>query len=103
MKKLTKADLYWKNHIEQFLKSGLAQVDYCKKHGLNAKSFSVRKSEYFRRERKTSKDAFVPIIKKGSSFTIKLSTGLELSFDETPDPTWIGSVLKSIGQEHDQY
>lgn len=107
MKKLSKADLFWKNHIKQFQLSELSQVDYCRMHNLNAKSFSARKSKFQREHREyqveSNKQNFIPINEKNELFKIKLSSGLELSFDKTPDPLWLASILKSIGTEHDQY
>ena len=33
----------WKHHLEQWQASGLSQVEYCRKHGLNIKSFRYHK------------------------------------------------------------
>jgi hypothetical protein len=96
MKQLSKRDQFWNNHIEAFLDSGLIQKDYCKKHGINHKSFSVRKSEYFKRQRHLEgQDKFIPLTSP-VSIKIKLSNGAELSFDKTPDPSWIGAILKEM-------
>ena len=32
----------WKNHIEDWQASGLSQAEYCRRHGLNANTFSGR-------------------------------------------------------------
>ena len=97
-KKLSPKELYWQNHIRTFLNSGLKQVDYCKEHNLNAKTFSVRKSEYFRHNdniENESSNNFVPLNNK-KNISIKLSNGVELSFDHEPDPVWMGAVLGSL-------
>ena len=98
MKKLTVKELYWYNHVATCLQSGMQQLDYCKKHDLNPKSFSVRKSEYFRRQKKMTEDThnFIPLESSPSTVTIKLSTGEEIKFDKMPDPSWVGSVLKEL-------
>ena len=97
-KKFSPKELYWQNHIKTFLNSGQKQVDYCKEHNLNAKTFSVRKSEYFKHQNMGDQedvDNFVPLNNK-KSISIKLSNGIELSFDHEPDPVWMGTVLGSL-------
>ena len=97
-RKLSPKELYWQNHIKTFLNSGLKQVDYCKEHNLNAKTFSVRKSEYFRNQNSEDSDSvdnFIPLNNK-KNISIKLSNGVELSFNHEPDPVWMGRVLGSL-------
>ena len=36
----------WKNHIEAWQASGLSQTEYCRRHGLNANTFSGRLRDY---------------------------------------------------------
>jgi hypothetical protein len=36
----------WKNHIEDWQASGLSQAEYCRRHGLNANTFSGRLHRY---------------------------------------------------------
>lgn len=105
MKKLTARDQFWLNHVEACAKSQMSQSDYCKKHGLNIKSFSARKSIYRNSKRKIatgSQDLFIPLNGDKSTIRITLSTGIELTFDKIPDPSWMGSVLHSLGASNDQ-
>ena len=37
---------HWKKHIEAWQASGLSQVEYCRRHGLNANTFSGRLRDY---------------------------------------------------------
>lgn len=99
-KKLTPKEGFWYNHVKSFLTSGMQQVDYCKKHDLNPKSFSVRKSEYFKRHKEEqfeSSNQFIPLSPTSSHLSVKLPSGIELTFDKVPDPIWMGKVLHSFG------
>lgn len=98
MKNLSVKENFWFNHVESFLNSGMQQKDYCKKHGLNPKSFSVRKSEYMKRQRSDNTKKFIALT-SNDSIKIKLSSGTELTFEKVPDPAWIGAVLKELGSD----
>ena len=37
---------HWKKHIEAWEASGQSQVEYCRRHGLNANTFSGRLRDY---------------------------------------------------------
>jgi hypothetical protein len=37
---------HWKKHIEAWEASGLSQVEYCRRHGLNPNTFSGRLRDY---------------------------------------------------------
>ena len=37
---------HWKKHIAAWEASGLSQVEYCRRHGLNANTFSGRLRDY---------------------------------------------------------
>ena len=105
-KKISAKDQFWFNHIEQASNLDIPQATYCRQHGLNPKTFSVRKSQYkkWKNSQNISKnDNFVPLETNKSSISIKLSTGLELIFDKIPDPNWMGAVIQSLGISHDQY
>jgi hypothetical protein len=42
--KITKKQMYWKAHIEQWSQSGLSQAVYCKRNSLKTKSFTYFKA-----------------------------------------------------------
>lgn len=94
---------FWLDHFKKFEQSGLSQIQYCKMNNINHKSFSAQKS-LLRKNSKKSEHNFVPLIDKSSDtlFILKLSNGMEISFNQTPDPHWIGQMIKSLDIGHDQ-
>ena len=103
MKPLSKKDIFWHNHIKAFLTSGLIQADYCRKHGLNSKTFSVRKHQYLKLNKKQSADSFVPLNSSNKEISIKLGNGIVLNFDQTTDPTWIAKLISSVEINYAQH
>ena len=102
MKKLSIRDKFWKDHIIKWESSGLSQGDYCRKAGINYKSFSARRSS-FRKQGiiSTTEDMFIPVKKKvNKEIAIKLSNGLELYFDQLPEVNWLGSFVKQFGDNN---
>ena len=99
---LSKAQKFWKHHIEKFQSSGLTQVQYCKKNGLNKSSFSAQKCELKRSgllQKKSSRELTNFIGVKGpKSFSITLNSGVSLQFDSIPDALWL---RKFLGNTHD--
>ena len=97
MKKNKSREQFWLDHIKNFLKSDMSQIEYCKLHNLAKGSFSARKSLFKKQGKLSSSNSemFVPIktkVKK-EEFSIKLSSGLELAFSREPDPAWIAKVI----------
>lgn len=46
-KKIQHSQEFWDKHLENWYKSGLTQVDYCRIHGIRPKAFSHRKGLKF--------------------------------------------------------
>jgi len=98
MKTLSLKDQYWKDHINKWKSSGLSQANYCRKAGINFKSFSSRKSSFKKQGVSSTEELFIPVKKTiPKKIIIKLSSGLELLFDELPEVNWFGKFIKQLG------
>lgn len=100
MKQLTKREIFWHDHVKTFLESGIAQADYCRKHGLNQKSFSVRKSQYLKIQKNGPNNSFVPINKPDKQISLTLANGIQIMLDQTTDPEWIAKLISSVEIGH---
>ena len=102
LKKLSTRKQFWIRHINNFNDSGLIAKDYCKKHSINYKSFTAQKSQlkdYLNNNSiDNTIDKFVPIKNKinPSKFSIKLKSGIELTFEDLPKSEWLVSTINLL-------
>jgi hypothetical protein len=106
--KLTTRKKFWLDHVRNQVQSNLSQSEYCRVHKINPKSFSAQKSillKEFPLEENNPDNLFIPVKKKNlnDSVTVKLSSGIELSFDKLPDATWIANVVYEMSLKNDQH
>jgi len=87
----------WPLLIQEFSESSLNQKEFCQKHELNAKYFSLRRTQLL--DEKNSENRFlkakVSIKKSPANLTLKLRHG-ELCFDSSVDPTYVASLLREL-------
>ena len=94
---------FWINHICKFNRSGMSQTEYCKANKINPKSFSAQKSQ-LKNLVGAEEQNFIPLeSKKTSKFSLNLSNGIQITFDQAPDPNWVGKMIQSLDLNHDQY
>lgn len=90
----------WKQHIEEYSRSGTSQAEYCRQHKLSAKSFTYWK----RRLRQKSLVSFVPvqvkpetpIVADRSSELVLHKDGYRIEIKEGFNPVALGEVLQAI-------
>lgn len=96
---LTKNQKIWISRIKEQKASGLSQIEYCRKYQLNKGSFSAQKSMLSKSgflDGRSIGDSghFLELTKKSNTkITLELESGIKISFDELPEPTWMGKVL----------
>lgn len=99
MTKQKNAKQFWINHISSFEQSGLSQSEYCRRMKLNPKSFSAQKSMISKSSFTSGPFIQIPLKSKNrrEDVVIKLSNGMELKFEDLPDPVWFSKVIQSMG------
>ncbi len=107
-KKLSNRKQFWTKHVKNHQASGKSASEYCRKHGLNPKTFSSQKSTVLKdlaQQKKNTDEDFIPIKKKNyeNNVTIKTSSGIEFTFDRPPEPIWIAKVMSQMSSDNDQY
>jgi hypothetical protein len=93
--------LHKQNHIEAWQVSGLSQRDYCRQHGLNAKTFGNWLRIHRNRRMNAEVPALIPVtIKPAVSSTESLylrgSSGYTLQLPANVSPQWLGELLKCL-------
>ena len=106
MTKRKNSTQFWIDHITSYQQSGLSQTEYCRRMKLNVKSFSARKSMLLKSATADDEKGFVkvPLNKKDvlvqkDVVIIRLPNGMELKFDNLPDPSWLSKVIRSMGAD----
>ncbi len=92
--------VFWKRHINEWGRSGITQIEYCRQHKLSTKSFTYWK----RRLRQKSSVSFVPVqVKPETPIAVDRSSELVLHKDgyrieikEGFNPVALGEVLQAI-------
>ncbi len=100
---LSTRDQFWLNHVKKWQKSGVAQAQYCRLNNINHKTFSSKKSVFKNNnllETEDSEQNFIPI-NTVESFKVKISGGVELTFDKAPDVNWFSKLLTTLEDSHD--
>lgn len=101
---MSKSQSFWKQHLKNCESSGLSQKDYCQAHGLNSGTFSAYKAKFKRevavgsiKDQMNSSAPFISLkANETQKLTLKLSNDLTLSFEELPDPKWVGQLLEVV-------
>ena len=91
---------YWKRHIEQWMQSGIKQVEYCRQHQLSTKSFTYWKRIY----KQGSSVSFIPVQVKpeagtannNSSSLVVHKDGYRIEIKEGIKAEVLGTVLRTI-------
>lgn len=98
----------WDQFIELYQKSGLTKADFCRSQKVTESQFYYYikfhrgKNEH---EAATSgsaiekKSNFIPVaIQK--EFKIKINDSIGLTFESLPEPAWMASLIKFMGNDH---
>ena len=92
----------WINHIVDWQRSGTSQAVYCRQHGLNAKSFSSRLSEY-RAQGLSSKPGLIAVQVKEEQLQQRLPHTMVLTTHdcrlELPTPVsakWLAELMQCL-------
>ncbi len=88
----------WKQHIELWQNSGLSQAGYCKREGLNRKTFSARLSE-FRSSRSPTSPVLIPVqVETMATGQIVLhhAQGHRLELPASVSVSWLGELLRCL-------
>ena len=88
------------SHIEAWQSSGLTQVEYCRKHSINAKTFSNWLRRFRSEQVAHSVSPLVPVeIKPNTSLdclSLHLKQGYTLKLSANVSPQWLGDLLKCL-------
>ena len=97
-----KIQIPWSQHVDAWRVSGLTQADYCRQHGLGAKSLSywARRKQP---EETTTAVKIIPVqVKPDDSIPeadnpIRLTfRGIELQLSATVSPRWLAELLQCL-------
>ena len=96
----------WIKHIESWQSSGLSQAEYCRRQGLNYRTFTVRLSAY-RRDKKVAHaacppaTALIPVRIQAplSAEAIRLTTakGHRVELPASMTAAWLAELLRCLG------
>jgi len=95
---------HWKNHIEDWQDSGLSQAEYCRQHGLNAKTFSGRlrdsTSQGLPRPPELIPVQVQPLPKAAEAVAgpiVLWHRDLRLELPAAVSPRWLAELLQCLG------
>jgi hypothetical protein len=102
-----KINAQWQRHVEAWRESGLSQADYCHRHGLNRKTFSLwtrRDQGDPSMDRGTSLDLIavqlsssVPIATaEASTLLLRFPHGAQLELSTAVPPRWLAELLRCL-------
>ena len=96
--KITQKQMYWHNHIKQWLRSGLSQAAYCRKNDLKIKSFTYFKS---RLNKKNLPVQFVQIpieqLQAPSFLKLNISSSFQIEIPDGFSQSTLTQVLQVLG------
>ena len=93
----------WKNHIEGWQASGLSQAEYCRRHGLNANTFSGRLHHYRSLGLSHSPELIpvqvqpLPTAEAVSGPIVLWHRGQRLELPSAVSPRWLAELLQCLG------
>ena len=94
----------WKQHIEDWQASGLSQAEYCRRHGLNANTFSGRLCLY-RSQGLPRPPELIPVQVQPLPKAAEAALGpivlwhrdQRLEFPSAVSPRWLAELLQCLG------
>ena len=94
---------HWRRHIEAWQGSGLSQADYCRRHGLNANTFSGRLRDY-RSLPEAAAPALIPVrlaaeppVPPAGPLVLRTALGHRLELPPSCEPRWLAELLRCLG------
>jgi hypothetical protein len=95
---------HWKNHIEDWQASGLSQAEYCRRHGLNANTFSGRLRDY-KSQGLPRPPELIPVqvrplptaAEAAAGPVVLWHGGQRLEFPAAVSPRWLAELLQCLG------
>ena len=101
-----KINTQWWRHVNAWRESGLSQADYCRRHGLNRKTFSVwtRRVQVDLSLDKGAPLKLLPVQLKSSapvastpsSVMPRLAHGAQLELSTAASPRWLAELLRCL-------
>lgn len=93
--------MHKQNHIEAWQASGLSQRDYCRQHGLNAKTFGNWLRIYSNSWMNAKAPMLTPVtikpeVSSTESLYLRGSNGHTLQLPASVSPQWLGELLKCL-------
>ena len=96
--------VHWKKHIEDWQASGLSQAEYCRRHGLNANTFSGRLHRY-RSQGLDPQPGLVPVHVQPLPKAVEAVSGpivlwhrdQRLELPAAVSPRWLVELLQCLG------
>jgi hypothetical protein len=88
----------WNSHIEDWQHSGLKQVEYCRQHHLNRRTFSARLSDY-RKSHQDDRPVLIPIRVQSTlspAMVIKHAKGVHVELPMTTSASWLAELLRCL-------
>ena len=92
----------WKNHIEDWQSSGLSQAEYCRRHGLNANTFSGR-LHHSRSQGIPPQPGLIPVqvqplpTAAAVGPVVLWHRGHKVEFPGAVSPRWLAELLQCLG------
>ncbi|SEN41979.1 IS66 family insertion sequence element accessory protein TnpA [Nitrosomonas marina] len=88
-------------HIRAWQSSGLSQTSYCRKHGLNSKTFGNWLRVYRRTQLRSQPGSMVPVtitpaVPVTDYLRLRCSGGHTLEVPANVSPQWLGELLKCL-------
>lgn len=94
---MRKTKAQWLALIADFEKSGMTQVEFCAKHGIDAKYFSARKSALRHEVANEFIKITPPQFKSANGALITLTVGnVELTFSPSVDANWLARFVVAL-------
>ena len=88
----------WNSHIEDWQRSGLKQVEYCRQQHLNRRTFSARLSDY-RKSHQDDRPVLIPIRVQSTlppAMIIKHAKGVHVELPMTTSAPWLAELLRCL-------
>ena len=91
----------WWRHVKTWRESGMSQADYCRRQGLNPKTFS----KWARCEYPVGPDALIEVIPvqvtpslpaTEAAVVLKLARGIQLELSTAVSPRWLAELLQCL-------
>jgi hypothetical protein len=99
-----KISAHWQRHVEAWRESGLSQADYCRKQGINPKTFSA----WARRALPIDKNTPLDVVSvqvapsppaataEAGAILLRLAHGAQLELSTAVSPRWLAELLRCL-------